>query len=43
MIQPENQNKFFSRKNELTRLLQESGHSLIEIHGDKYVYERELT
>ena len=43
MIQPENQNELLNRKNDLARLLQESGQSLIKIHGEKYSLERELT
>ena len=43
MIQPENQNELLGRKDDLKRLLQKSSHSLVKIHGEKYVLERELT
>jgi hypothetical protein len=43
VIQPENQNDLLGRKNDLSKLLQESGQSLVKIHGDKFVLERELT
>ncbi len=43
MIQPEYQNDLIQRKNDLTKLLQETGHSLVKINDEKHILERELT